>query len=182
MVKSILPSERSAMSCCRKLASGACVLHRDGRGPGTGTGTGKSTYLAVLINQLQLLCETLGASMEPATRATADAYARHYEAPLYAQRGLVAPTPTMQDLAAAPARIPDFLRGSRRGRRRFVVIRDAAGEDLESADLHARPSATSATRTRCSSCLTPCESRRSAISCMISCRTSPTAAVTRAPS
>ena len=102
-------------------------------------GTGKSTYLAVLINQLQLLCESLGASMEPATRASAEAYARHYEAPLYAQRGLIPPTPTMQDLAPPRRESLIFSVGSWQGRRRFVVIRDAAGEDLESADLHAPP-------------------------------------------
>jgi hypothetical protein len=55
----------------------------------------------VLINQLQLLCENLGVSMEPATGATADAYARHYEAPLSVQRGLVAPTARTPDLAPA---------------------------------------------------------------------------------
>ncbi|MGO9351056.1 MAG: TRAFAC clade GTPase domain-containing protein [Mycobacterium sp.] len=102
-------------------------------------GTGKSTYLAVLINQLQLVCESLGASMESATRATADAYARHYEAPLFAQRGLIPPTPTMQDLAPIRRESLIFSVGSWNGRRRFLVIRDAAGEDLESADLDAPP-------------------------------------------
>jgi hypothetical protein len=102
-------------------------------------GTGKSTYLAVLINQLQLLCESLGVSMEPATRTTADAYARHYEAPLYTQRGLIPPTPTIQDLAPPRRESLIFSVGSWHGRRRFVVIRDAAGEDLEAADLHAPP-------------------------------------------
>ncbi len=102
-------------------------------------GTGKSTYLAVLINQLQRLCESLGASMEPTTRASADAYARHYEAPLYTQRGLIPPTPTMQDLAPARRESLIFSVGSWRGRRRFLVIHDAAGVDLESADLDAPP-------------------------------------------
>lgn len=77
--------------------------------------------------------------MEPATRATADAYARHYEAPLFAQRGLIPPTPTMQDLAPTRRESLIFSVGSWNGRRRFLVIRDAAGEDLESADLDAPP-------------------------------------------
>ena len=38
--------------------------------------TGKSLYIAVLVKQLELLCENLGVSMEPATRATATAYSR----------------------------------------------------------------------------------------------------------
>ena len=38
--------------------------------------TGKSIYIAVLIKQLELLCETLGVSMNPTTQAAAQAYCR----------------------------------------------------------------------------------------------------------
>ena len=54
--------------------------------------TGKSLYVAVLIKQLEQLCERLGVSMEPATPATANAYATIYERPLFEQRGLIPPT------------------------------------------------------------------------------------------
>jgi len=41
--------------------------------------TGKSIYIAVLIKQLELLCESLGVSMEPANASAAQAYAINYE-------------------------------------------------------------------------------------------------------
>jgi hypothetical protein len=99
--------------------------------------TGKSLYIAVLIKQLELLCETLGVSMEPVSRASQDAYERNYQRPLYEQRGLIPPTPIVH--AQAPyQRVPlMFSMGSWQGRRRFVVLRDVAGEDMESGDLHA---------------------------------------------
>ncbi|MET4429536.1 hypothetical protein [Mycolicibacterium sp. 624] len=97
--------------------------------------TGKSTYLAVLIRQMQMLCEGLGVSMEPATRVSADAYALNYEQPLYDLRGMVPPTPTFQ-IQAPNQRLPlIFSFGIRDGVRRFLVIRDIAGEDLESGDM-----------------------------------------------
>jgi hypothetical protein len=99
--------------------------------------TGKSLYIAVLIKQLELLCEKLGMSMEPVTRASADAYERNYERPLYEQRGLIPPTPTVQT-QASHQRVPlMFSVGSSHGVRQFVVLRDVAGEDMESGDLHA---------------------------------------------
>ena len=99
--------------------------------------TGKSTFLAVLIKQMQLLCEGLGVSMEPATRASADAYLLNYEQPLYELRGLIPPTPTL--LAQAPQQREPliFTLGLRDGIRRFLVIRDVAGEDLEYGDMQA---------------------------------------------
>jgi Double-GTPase 2 len=99
--------------------------------------TGKSTFLAVLIKQMQLLCEGLGVSMEPATRASADSYMLNYEQPLYELRGLIPPTPTL--LAQAPQQREPliFTLGLRDGVRRFLVIRDVAGEDLEYGDMQA---------------------------------------------
>jgi hypothetical protein len=99
--------------------------------------TGKSLYIAVLIKQLELLCETLGMSMEPVTRAAADAYERNYETPLYEQRGLLPPTPEIQT-QAAHQRVPlMFSVGAWQGVREFIVLRDVAGEDMQSGDLHA---------------------------------------------
>jgi hypothetical protein len=100
-------------------------------------GTGKSTYLAVLVKQLQLLCESLGVSMEPSTQASADAYTHHYETPLYVQRGLIAATPTMQHHCPPQQQPLIFSIGFWQGVPRFVVIRDAAGEDLESGEMTA---------------------------------------------
>jgi Double-GTPase 2 len=99
--------------------------------------TGKSTYLAVLIKQLELVCEDLGVSMEPATRASADAYIQNYEQPLYEQRGLIPPTPTLQAQAPHQREPLIFTIGARDGIRRFLIVRDVAGEDLESGDMDA---------------------------------------------
>lgn len=98
--------------------------------------TGKSLYIAVLIKQLELLCEGLGMSMEPVTRAAADAYERNYESPLYEQRALIPATPRIEN-QAPHQRVPlMFSIGAWQGVRQFLVVRDVAGEDMESGDLH----------------------------------------------
>jgi Double-GTPase 2 len=101
--------------------------------------TGKSLYIAVLVKQLELLCENLGVSMEPATRATATAYATHYETPLFAHRGLIPPTPTVHTQASLQREPLIFSIGIWRHTRRYLVLRDVAGEDMESGDLSAPP-------------------------------------------
>lgn len=98
--------------------------------------TGKSLYIAVLVKQLQLLCERMGVSMDPVTRDTAAAYATTYENPLYVQRGLVPPTPTVQTQAEHHRQPLMFSIGAWGGVRRFLVLRDVAGEDMETGDLH----------------------------------------------
>ncbi|BBX33009.1 hypothetical protein MMAG44476_07681 [Mycolicibacterium mageritense DSM 44476 = CIP 104973] len=101
--------------------------------------TGKSLYIGVLVKQLELLCERLGVSMEPVTRATAQAYETNYEKPLYEQRGLIPPTPTVHTQASNQREPLMFSIGSWHGVRRFLVLRDVAGEDMESGDLHTPP-------------------------------------------
>lgn len=101
--------------------------------------TGKSLYIAVLVKQLELLCERLGVSMEPVTRATAQAYEANYETPLFVQRGLIPPTPTMHTQASSQREPLVFSIGGWHGIRRFLVLRDVAGEDMESGDLHTPP-------------------------------------------
>lgn len=99
--------------------------------------TGKSLYMAVLVKQLEVLCERLGVSMEPATPATAAAYAHNYERPLYVQRGLIPPTPASHTEASHQREPLVFSIGAWQGVRRYVVLRDVAGEDLESGNLDA---------------------------------------------
>ncbi|MBV8348614.1 MAG: hypothetical protein JOZ49_14120, partial [Mycolicibacterium sp.] len=99
--------------------------------------TGKSIYIAVLIKQLELLCESLGVSMEPANASAAQAYAINYETPLYVQRGLIPPTPTAQIQPPHQREPLTFSIGSWNGVRRFVVLRDVAGEDLEAGNTYA---------------------------------------------
>jgi hypothetical protein len=101
--------------------------------------TGKSLYIAVLIKQLQLLCESVGVSMEPASRASAAAYEVNYETPLYVHRGLIPPTPTVHTQASHQREPLTFSLGAWHGFRRYLVLRDVAGEDMESGDLHDAP-------------------------------------------
>ncbi|KZS51730.1 hypothetical protein A4G26_19975 [Mycobacterium kansasii] len=101
--------------------------------------TGKSLYIGVLVKQLQLLCEQLGYAMEPATRATAAAYATDYETPLFVQRGLLPPTPTVLTQTSTQREPLIFCLGFWHGLPRYLVLRDVAGEDLESGDLHDPP-------------------------------------------
>lgn len=101
--------------------------------------TGKSLYIAVLVKQLELLCERFGVSMQPVTRGTAQAYATNYETPLYVQRGLIPPTPTVRTQTSDHREPLMFSLGIWHGVRRFLVLRDVAGEDMESGDLHAPP-------------------------------------------
>lgn len=101
--------------------------------------TGKSLYIAVLIKQLELLCERFGVVLEPVTRATVQNYATNYEGPLYVQRGLLPPTPTVHTQAPNQREPLVFSLGVWHGVRRFLVLRDVAGEDLENGDLRAPP-------------------------------------------
>lgn len=99
--------------------------------------TGKSLFVAVLVKQLQLMCEQLGASMEPANPETAGTYAAHYERPLFEQRGLIPPTPAAYTQASYQREPLIYSIGSWNGLRRFVVLRDVAGEDMEAGNLNA---------------------------------------------
>jgi hypothetical protein len=98
--------------------------------------TGKSLYIAVLVKQLQLLCENIGISMEPATRATATAYEVNYQRPLFVQRNMMQPTPPVQTQSSLQREPLVFSIGSWDGQRFYLVLRDVAGEDMESGNLH----------------------------------------------
>jgi hypothetical protein len=97
--------------------------------------TGKSIYIGVLIKQLELLCEQLGVSMAPVTRATQMAYTTNYETPLFVQRGLIQATPTVRTQTSLQREPLMYSVGMWQGVQRFVVLRDVAGEDLETGDL-----------------------------------------------
>lgn len=99
--------------------------------------TGKSLYLAVLIKQLELLGEHLGVSVEPANSASATAYANNYERPLFVERGLIPPTPAVHTEASYQRNPLVFSIGAWQGLRRYVVLRDVAGEDLEAGKVPA---------------------------------------------
>jgi len=93
--------------------------------------TGKSLYIAVVVKQLEEMVEQLGSVLRPANDETQRTYSTVYEQPLFVARGLIAPTPPSQS-ANAYQRIPlVFSLGTIAGVRRFVVIRDVAGEEME---------------------------------------------------
>ncbi|MDH6196277.1 hypothetical protein M2272_002920 [Mycobacterium frederiksbergense] len=99
--------------------------------------TGKSLYIAVLVRQVELLCERLGVPMRPVTRDTTVSYVNNYERPLFVERGLMPSTPTARTQASYQ-RVPlIFSVGSWAGTNRFIVLRDVAGEDLEAGNLRA---------------------------------------------
>ncbi len=120
----LLPGWRTAQTTCVAMAGARA--------------TGKSLYIAVLVKQLEQLAERLGTTFEPATSQTRDTYGDVYERPLYEQRGIMAPTPRV-DTADSYQREPLIFRlGARDGVARFLVLRDVAGEDLETQSGTAR--------------------------------------------
>ncbi|BCI88503.1 hypothetical protein NIIDMKKI_37090 [Mycobacterium kansasii] len=144
--------------------------------------TGKSIYIAVLIKQMELLCETLSVSMSPTTQASAQAYAVNYEQPLYVQRGLIPPTPTVRTQASHQREPLIFSIGAWLGVPTFVVLRDVAGEDLEAGNTYAPHFRFFADADAVFSCLTHCGSREFVINCRICCRRRRRPAEIRGPS
>ena len=101
--------------------------------------SGKSIYLAVLVKQAERWCERHGQALVPADARTDQAYQRIYEEPLYETRRIIAPTPSAQ-VRQAPQREPlVFDMGSYGGRHHMLVLRDVAGEDLESTSTPIGP-------------------------------------------
>lgn len=97
--------------------------------------TGKTVFIAVLIKQLQQYTERFGREVIPADAETQRRYTEIYEKPLFVERGLVQATPS----AAATAHHPlIFDLGMWDGVKRYLVIRDVAGEDLEEAKVGGR--------------------------------------------
>lgn len=93
--------------------------------------TGKSVYLGVMIKQLERLVEQMGGSLHFATERGRATYRSVYERALYERRGIIAPTP-VATLSDSYQREPLILSlGMIGGIRRFLVLRDVAGEDLE---------------------------------------------------
>ncbi|MFX4272132.1 hypothetical protein ACQBAR_15100 [Propionibacteriaceae bacterium Y1685] len=93
--------------------------------------TGKSVYLGVMIKQLERLVEQMGGSLVFATERGRSTYKNIYEHALFEKRGIIQPTP-VATLSDSYQREPLILSlGVFGGKRRFLVLRDVAGEDLE---------------------------------------------------
>ncbi|MCW2606751.1 MAG: hypothetical protein JWO60_1444 [Frankiales bacterium] len=98
--------------------------------------SGKSIYIGVLVKQAQLWCERYGHALVAPDPRTDEQYTRVYETPLFERRGLIPPTPTAA-ARLSPQREPlVFDMGQFEGpqglRHHMLVLRDVAGEDLES--------------------------------------------------
>ncbi len=93
--------------------------------------TGKSVYIGVLVKLLELFADAHGTTVEFADGASRQMYENIYEKPLYEARGIIPPTPRA-NLADSYQRQPIIMSlGMLNGQRRYLVIRDVAGEDLE---------------------------------------------------
>lgn len=112
------PDWRSGLATCIALAGARA--------------TGKSIYVGVAVKLLELFAEAHQTTIGFVDGASREVYTRIYEKPLYEQRGIIAPTPRA-NLADSYQRQPIILSlGILNGRRRYLVLRDVAGEDLES--------------------------------------------------
>src|SRR5699024_10577733 len=92
----------------------------------------------VMIKQLERMVERMGASLVFATERGRATYQNIYEKALYEKRGIIQPTP-VATLSDSYQREPLILSlGVFGGTRRFLVLRDVAGEDLERPGANAQ--------------------------------------------
>lgn len=97
--------------------------------------TGKSVYIGVMIKQLDFLLSRMGSSLKFATDVSRRIYTEVYQRPLFEVRGIMPPT-AAAGVADAYQREPLILSlGVLGGQRRYLVIRDVAGEDLEAGTV-----------------------------------------------
>lgn len=108
-----------------RLADAFCVALAGARA------TGKSVYLGVLIKQLSETLAVRGGSLSFPPGPSREIYQTHYEKPLFEARGIMNTTvPT--NVADAYQRDPLICSlGVVGDTQRYLVFRDAAGEDLE---------------------------------------------------
>jgi hypothetical protein len=129
--------------CKQAAIQEACVRCHQGLLPGWRDGqatcvamngsraTGKSLYIAVLVKQLDQLMAKMNSTVEFADARTRENYTEIYEKPLYESRGLMPPTPSAITDSSYQREPLIFSLGILNGVRRFLVIRDVAGEDME---------------------------------------------------
>lgn len=96
--------------------------------------TGKTVYIAVMIKRLQRLLEQSGKIFDFATPETQRRYREDYEKPLFMERGLMAATTSAATDTGNQQQEPlVFSIGRWNDVPQYLVVRDVAGEDLESA-------------------------------------------------
>jgi hypothetical protein len=100
--------------------------------------TGKSLYLGVVVQQLALMLQSQGIALQHGTAFSQQSYERHYEEPLFQVRQMPRATPRAQTEDAAQRHPLVLSLGQRNRRRRYLVLRDAAGEELQMPPASAR--------------------------------------------
>lgn len=94
--------------------------------------TGKSVYVAVMIKQLEQMLHKMGSLLTFTTSESLQIYTDVYESQLYGARAMMEATRGAEmDINAYQATPMIISLGLVGGVRRFLVIRDVAGEDLE---------------------------------------------------
>lgn len=141
--KNWAPDVPTGCSECKQAVHEACVRCHHALLPGWRDGqatcvamngsraTGKSLYIAVLVKQLDQLMAKVNSTVEFADARTRENYTEIYEKPLYESRGLMPPTPSAITDSSYQREPLIFSLGILNGVRRFLVIRDVAGEDME---------------------------------------------------
>lgn len=111
-----------------RLAQVTCIAMSGARA------TGKSLYVAVMVKQLEVLAMQLGTVLAFGDDVTRETYRKEYEEPLYVERGLMSPTPKSNTVGSYQRHPLVFSLGMIGGVRRFFVVRDIAGEDMENPE------------------------------------------------
>ncbi|RCS66317.1 hypothetical protein CIK81_03725 [Brachybacterium sp. JB7] len=95
-------------------------------------GSGKSVYIGVLIYALEQYLRRSGRTIQPYSTGTKAVYEQRYEAPLFRENRVMEGTPTLLS-GGAYQRDPMIWRISDAQTSTFLVVRDAAGEDIETS-------------------------------------------------
>lgn len=114
-------------------ASATCIAMNGARA------TGKSLYIAVLVKLLGQLLATVNSTIHFADSRTQQAYKEVYEKPLFEARSLMQPTMSASSDGSYQTHPLILSLGVLKGVRRYLVIRDVAGEDMESPPVDTQP-------------------------------------------
>lgn len=93
--------------------------------------SGKSVYIAIAVHQLQQLGTRMGLAVDFANEETKSNFRKYYAEPLLEKRGIIRASPDVHTDDSPTRRPLVFSLGVINGRRRYLVLRDVAGEALE---------------------------------------------------
>jgi hypothetical protein len=99
---------------------------------------GKSIFIAVMIKQLEQFATSVGMDVRPASPQVRQVFEQHYLNPLFVERGVMKYTPPGTAADAYQTESLVFTLTTAHGAHHHLVIRDVAGEDLETPDDQTR--------------------------------------------